>query len=86
MKQTLQIHKNNIHFGIQYKCNTCNQSFKERSALYKHNGRVHQENTNYKCGICGKTFKDGTQRRSHENYIHFDETSCLFLILATCLL
>ncbi|CAG9768990.1 unnamed protein product [Ceutorhynchus assimilis] len=57
-------HSEDSDFAAEYTCDTCNQSFKYKSLLIKHQQK-HTKDRPFLCNICGKGYADKYGLKSH---------------------
>ena len=73
-ERNLNGHKDRVHLGLRpYKCDTCEQTFKDLSARSAHKRRVHNVK-NFTCEHCGKKYYELTKFNEHKARQHQDGT------------
>ncbi|KAF8162549.1 hypothetical protein BJ912DRAFT_35535 [Pholiota molesta] len=70
-KQAVKRHVNDVHFNKRpWKCEYCDQPFKQKTSLMIHVYSKHTGETPYSCAHCDECFSDPARRNKHTKRIH----------------
>ena len=69
-KEHLFVHFSSVHEGKKYSCLICNNSFKHKTYLKKHNVLAHGEKKPYQCNNCKSFFSRKSDLKAHVKVIH----------------
>ncbi|KAF9476460.1 hypothetical protein BDN70DRAFT_170622 [Pholiota conissans] len=70
-KQAVKRHVNDVHFNKRpWKCEYCDQPFKQKTSLMIHVYSKHTGETPYCCAHCDECFSDPARRNKHTKRVH----------------